>query len=179
MGYIRAHTKAVLSVLGILALLLGGSALYVNQPKGPPPTNFEECSKMYRVSGELPRTCQAGLFGRTFVEYEATIAALNGEIQVELPPAPVISSPLELRGMAAPDWYSQDGTLDVKLLAGAGKVIASAKAQRSTDPAQPVTPGYNVFSTELSFSAQNPDTMGAIVISKNNSTTTLVLPVGF
>ncbi|MDE2071352.1 MAG: hypothetical protein KGI70_01295 [Patescibacteria group bacterium] len=162
----------------ILVALLGGAAwwLYLSAPKpGPVPTNFQECATLYPVKVGLPKTCKVP-WGKTFVEYTGNASSVDGQVRVDLPPAPVLdSSPVTVSGAAQKDWYS-GGEMTVELLAGTGATIAAAQAQE-TAAAAPA--GMLAFKVTLTFAAQQPGTQGALVIIKAGGNQKLILPVVF
>jgi hypothetical protein len=179
---ILARPRLLIAAVLVLVLIVAGFVFVPKRQQGTAPTTFFECAHMYKVSEGSPRTCTAGLFGQTFVEYTGNAPQMENEIRiVNLPPAPVLnSSPLTLSGEASSTWYASDGTLDVKLVIGTGKVIARAKIPGNKDPAIPATHGLVPFSAQIIFTPPEPNSTGAIVITKAGTTTVaLVLPVWF
>ena len=73
----RRNVVAGLALAAFLLVVFGAWTLYQRSlPKGPPPTNFEECAALYPVTGTLPRVCRVPQ-GDTFVEYQGNFPQVN------------------------------------------------------------------------------------------------------
>jgi len=167
------YIGAAILVLVILTVLIKGI------PKsGPAPTNFDECSKLYKVTGTNPRVCSVP-WGKTYTQFvgNGSDPAVTN-VHLELAAIPNLAqSPFTFGGVADKDWFDAQGHIDIKLMAGTGSIIAHT--QGATDDKTPGGATFNHFTATLTFTHPDTGSMGAMVITKSGTQTALVIPVSF
>lgn len=180
-------------LLIVLILLFGGVFYYYNFYKTTPPagnenknvpavtvTNFEECVAAGNpVMESYPRQCRAA--DKNFTEYIGNELEKTNLIKIDSPrPNAVVTSPLEITGVARGTWYFE-ASFPVKLFDdnGAELVIIPAQAQGEW-----MTENFVPFKATLEFTAPTTAT-GTLVLEKDNpsglpeNADSLIVPVRF